>query len=254
MQVVVTMAGLGQRFKDQGYDIPKPFIKVGDKFAFQHLTETFPKNWKVYFVINKDLDSSYQKIIRDTYPDSCLVETNYSDRGPFDTVKAALPALNSHGPIIITYCDYSLLWNPEHFQKKVQEINPDAAVVGIRGFHVTYSGPNTYCHYQVKDQFITQLQEKKMYSASIYEEWTSCGMYYFRNKNLLNESLQEQLIQNLNFQGKEYYISLSLQAMLNKKTEFKILNYPVDYMIQLGTPFDIQTYEYWRKIFQSDSF
>lgn len=250
MQVIVTMAGLGQRFKDQGYDTPKPFIQVDQKFIFQHLTDTFPTDWKIFFVINKDLETLYQKEIIQLYPDSELIKIDYSERGPVDTVNAAIPFLNSIEPVIVTYCDYSLIWDAEHFEKKMKSTAPDAAVIGIKGFHATYSGPNTYCHYQVRDQFVSHLQEKQMYSTDIYQEWTSCGMYYFKNKALLQKSLEEQLLQGLSFHNKEYYISLALQAMLNKNPEFKILNYPVKNMIQFGTPFDIQTYEYWRKIFK----
>ena len=47
---IMPMAGRGQRFKNYGYEIPKPLIKVGKKPMFAKATESFPKNLKWIFI------------------------------------------------------------------------------------------------------------------------------------------------------------------------------------------------------------
>lgn len=232
MQVVITMAGLGQRFKDQNYSVPKPFVKIHDKYVIEHLTGQFPVHWKLFFVVNEELEQKYVDTLKST-----VIKTKYSERGPIDTVLAALPQLVGNEPTLISYCDFTLRWDPIDFEKAVAAV--DAAVVGYTGMHPTFLGPNSYCHYRVSGAWIKELQEKKLYTGKLETEWTSCGLYYFKSAQFLEECLNQQLKQSLNYNGKEYYTSLALQAMLNVKPELKILNYPIDTFIQLGTPFDV---------------
>lgn len=243
MQVIITMAGLGQRFKDQSdknpiYKDPKPFVQVHNKYVIEYLVEQFSTDWKLFFVVNEDLEEKYIQFLKERFKNSMIVKTPYSERGPIDTVLAAWPYVQKDEPTLVSYCDYSLRWDATHFEKTVADV--DAAVVGYTGFHPTFLGPNSYCHYLVDGSYVQELQEKKLYTGKLDTEWTSCGLYYFKSADFLNRCLQEQLKQNLNYNGKEFYTSLALQAAKNANPQLKILNYPIKTFIQLGTPFDIE--------------
>lgn len=245
MQVIITMAGRGQRFKDQAhrnknYQAPKPFVKVKDKYVIEHLVEQFPNHWKLFFVVNQELDSKYIHFLKTHFVSATVVQTEYSSRGPLDTVLSALPFVSLDEPTIVTYCDYTLRWDVNHFEKTVYNKQVDAAVVGYTGFHPTFLGPNSYCHYLVNEGQILELQEKKLYTGQLETEWTSCGLYYFKSAVFLQECLAEQQRQDLNYNGKEFYTSLALQAMKNVNPKIQILNYPISSFIQMGTPFDIE--------------
>lgn len=227
------MAGLGQRFSKQGYTDPKPFIQIHGATVIEHLIHQFPKHWKLFFVVNENLESKYIQQLPST-----VIKTSYSERGPLDTVLASLPHLEKDQPTLVSYCDFSLRWDPRDFEKAVS--NVDAAVVGYTGFQPTFLGPNTYCHYLVEGQWVKELQEKKLYTGKLETEWTSCGLYYFKSAKFLEECLAEQLRQNLNYAEKDFYISLALQAMLNTSSKLSVLNYPIKTFIQFGTPFDIE--------------
>lgn len=260
MQVIITMAGLGQRFKDSGEAVAKPFVPVGEKSALKHLTDILPAEWKIYFAIGDHLRSAeteleIQKLNKENYE---IIYVPYSSRGPIDTVQSVLPYLNLDQPVIVSYCDYTMIWNPEKFIAEIQKTNSDAAIVSYKGFHPTYLGPNSYCHLLVdENQFVTDLQEKKLFTENLQTEWTSCGMYYFKSADFLKECLSEQLKQDLCYrtasqpERAEYYTSLALKAMKNKNPETKILNYEIKYFIQFGTPFDVQVYAYWSNYFSA---
>lgn len=237
MQVIITMAGLGQRFKDQGYLEPKPFIKIKDKCVIEYLVQKFPQHWKLFFVINEDLDQQYIDFLNSKFSNSKVIKTKYSDRGPIDTVLAAIPYVNNE-PTLVSYCDFSLDWDAEDFELSVDGY--DAAVVGYTGFQPTFLGPNSYCHYLVEGDRVKELQEKVLYTGKLETEWTSCGLYYFKSADFLHQCLQAQDEQKLSYQGKEYYTSLAIQAILNQKLETHVLNYKIKKFFQFGTPFDIQ--------------
>ncbi len=245
MQVIITMAGNSQRYIDEGFNPPKSFIKIDDHYMIDLLIKQFPPEWKLFFVVQNNLEQKYLN-----YLDAIgkVVLVNYSERGPLDSVLACYDVLNFTVPTIVTYCDFSFKWNTLDFLSKVNE--SDAAVLGITGFHSTFSGPNSYCHYLVKNGFVTELQEKKLFSDNIEKEWTSCGLYYFKSAEFLKKCLHLQIDQDLKYQTGEYYISLALQAALNSESSLKILNYPIDQFIQFGTPYDLKMYLYWKNIFK----
>ena len=43
MNIVIPMAGSGQRFVDAGYTDPKPLIKVGGKMIVEYVIDMFEK-------------------------------------------------------------------------------------------------------------------------------------------------------------------------------------------------------------------
>lgn len=241
MQVIITMAGLGQRFRDAGYSVPKPFIKIGEKTVLDHLLNCFPRDWKVVLAVNESFQFE-NKILQQNVS---VVPVPYSKRGPLDTVRAVLTVLDLNQAVCVSYCDYVMLWDPIQFIQVAQ--NADAAIVSYRGFHPTYYGPNSYCHMAVNErsQQVLDLQEKKLFTEDIQNEWTSCGLYYFKSAAFLKECLLAQEQQNLNYNGGEFYTSLAIKAMMNLKPDLKVLNYPITHFIQLGTPEDTERFEFW---------
>ncbi len=243
MQVIITLGGKGQRFTDAGYSGPKPLVLVGAKPAIQYLIEAFPENWKLLFVIGEQFRTSdLEDSICNIRLGAEVLYVDYSERGPIDTVAAALPMLNLEEPVIVSYCDYTMLWDPQDFAEAVEDF--DAAVVTCKGFHPTYYGPNSYCHLKVDGEKVLELQEKKLYTKSLQDEVTSVGLYYFKSVQFLSKALIMQLNQDLKYKT-EYYTSLAIQAVLNEDKNARVLNFPITHMVQLGTPPDVQRFEYW---------
>lgn len=256
MQIIITMAGLGQRFKDAGGDVAKPFVQVDGKPVLKHLTDVLPDDWKIFFAVGEHLksDDTEKQIKNLNKNDYEIIYVPYSAQGPVDTVAAVLPRLELNKPVIVSYCDYTMIWDAADFLQQINITNADAAIVSYKGFQPTYLGPNSYCHLKVdENNFVTDLQEKKLYTDNIQKEWTSCGLYYFKSSAFLKECLLEQQKQNLCFKRDgvdlEFYTSLALLAIKNTEPKIKILNFQIKYFIQFGTPFDIQLYEYFKNYF-----
>ena len=252
MQVVITIAGLGQRFQQQGYAQPKPLVSVIDKPAIYYLIESFSKTWKLFFVIGQHLkNTEVEAVIKSYRSDAVVIYTTNSDRGPVDTVLAAIPFLDPTQSVVVSYCDYALVWDPDQFNDFVKDSDCDCAVISYRGFHPTYLGPNTYAHLLVDEESnrILKIQEKKLFTNDIQKEWSSVGFYYFRNVSLLEKGIQLQLKHNLKH-GNEFYTSLAIQALLNESLDLKTRNYEISHIMQMGTPADIQLIEKWYMIYK----
>ena len=52
MKIIIPMSGVGQRFQDAGYQLPKPLILVDDKPIIQHVVEMFSIEDEFVFIIS----------------------------------------------------------------------------------------------------------------------------------------------------------------------------------------------------------
>lgn len=223
MQVIITMAGSGQPYQKAGFKSPKPLVDVAGQKMMDWVLQVFPTDWKIILACNPEVfDQLKVAGFQNKNVQVALVKP--TARGPLDTVIQVLDLVNMTKPIIVSYCDYTMLWNPNAFLQMAQLQVADAAIVSFKGFHPTYFGPNSYCHLQVENNSVIELQEKKLYTDSLFQEWTSCGLYYFKSAHYMNRCFDEQIAKNLKHSGGEFYTSLAIKAMMLKE-KTKVLNY-----------------------------
>ena len=48
------MSGLGSRFLEEGYKLPKPLIEVDNKEIISHVLNIFPEIYSVLFICNEE--------------------------------------------------------------------------------------------------------------------------------------------------------------------------------------------------------
>ena len=54
MQLIIPMSGIGKRFVEKGYNVPKPLISISGKPMVQHVVEMFPGVEEVLFIVNRN--------------------------------------------------------------------------------------------------------------------------------------------------------------------------------------------------------
>ena len=52
MHIIIPLSGIGKRFIDSGYPVPKPLIKVEDIPIIEHVVNLFPGESKFTFICN----------------------------------------------------------------------------------------------------------------------------------------------------------------------------------------------------------
>lgn len=254
MQVVVTVAGLGQRFRFEGFAQPKPIVPVMGKAAITYLIESFNPEWELIFAIGEHYkNTDVEKVIKKSCSKAVTVYVPHSSRGPIDTVLAVLPRLDEKKPVAVSYCDYAMIWQPDVFKTFLSDSACDVCIPVYKGFHPTYLGPNTYAHLLVDEKTarVRQIQEKKLFGKNIEDEWSSPGFYYFKSVELLKKGMALQLRSDLK-NGSEFYTSLAAQALMNHDSAIKVMHYPVSHFLQMGTPADLMHVEYWHKYILQD--
>jgi bifunctional N-acetylglucosamine-1-phosphate-uridyltransferase/glucosamine-1-phosphate-acetyltransferase GlmU-like protein len=92
------------------------------------------------------------------------------------------------------------------------------------------------------------IQEKKPFTEDRMSEYASNGTYYFKSGRMMKQyfSMLMNLSETIN---NEYYVSMVYNLM---KRDGLIINiFEIDYMLQWGTPYDLNVYNMWSNYFNN---
>jgi len=247
IQVVIPMSGLGQRFLDAGYKEIKPLIRVNDTPIIERLLEKIPANWPCTFILSSaQKDSSLPAVLAKLRPQGKIHYIEPHKKGPGWALQQALPSLEKNQPVLVSYCDFGMIWDPWDFKKYVEITQCDSCVICYRGFHAHYLSPTTYAFCRMENDQVKEIKEKGSFTSNRENEPASAGMYYFRSTQILESALSFQFKNSL-FHKDESYTSLTVQALLQENPKSNVKIYEIPYFFQWGTPEDLQNYEYWER-------
>ena len=60
LNLIIPMAGKGERFSKAGYLDYKPFIKINEKFMYEYVTKNFPDYVNVWIITCEKYLNEYQ--------------------------------------------------------------------------------------------------------------------------------------------------------------------------------------------------
>lgn len=95
MNIIIPLGGKGERFMKNGYDKPKPLIKIFEKCMINYVIDNLyiSKNDKVFIIYNKNLDNyDFNKYINDTYPFITLIKIN-DTKGASETLLLGIESI-----------------------------------------------------------------------------------------------------------------------------------------------------------------
>ena len=252
MQIVIPMSGFGERFRRDGYSVPKPLIEVDGKPIIQHVIEMFPGEEKFIFICNENhlQESRYKmkEILSDICPSGTIVAIPEHKLGPVYAVLQAIEVVDLGEPTIVNYCDFTCYWDYQHFKKFVGNKNCDGAIPSYRDFHPHTLWNNNYAYIKEEDLCVLDIQEKKPFTTNAQKEFASSGTYYFKSGKMMKKYFQQTIDEQL-MVGNEYYVSMPYKPMVNDG--LSVLVYELNYFMQWGTPQDLEDYNYWSGMFQS---
>lgn len=143
--LVVPMAGLGQRFADEGYALTKPLIPVSGLPMVAQATHDLPPAEQQVFVLRVDMPG-YENVANQLsvrYTEALIKTIDRVTQGQACTALIGLDALESNlekscSPITIGACDNGALYNVEAFGKLVQDPSVDVIVWELAVIQMRY--------------------------------------------------------------------------------------------------------------------
>ena len=242
------MAGHSKRFQAAGYTVPKPFIMIDGKTMIEHVCQLFSPRDEFIFVCNREhlqAEPYYRDVLTRIAPCTHIVEVEPHDLGPVYSTLAADAYMRDDEPVIISYCDYTVLWNYRRFLHKAAMY--EGAIPVFRGFHPASLGDTYYCYIRTNsDLEMLELREKQSFTANRSAEFASTGVYYLDQWRTFKKYGQE-LIERGEKVTDEYFVSLIYPAMVRDGQSVCV--YEVEKFICWGTPKDLEEYLFWSEYF-----
>lgn len=249
MQIIIPMAGHGDRFRSAGYRDPKPLIPIDGKPMIAHVLALFPGETDVLLLCNSDhlAHSALREVLLTLCPSSRIVEIPSHTLGPVQTLLHAEEHIADAEPVLVSYCDYDMRWSYPSFLKFASSTNAAGIVGCYTGFHPHLLGSNFYAGVRADESGrILEIREKYSFTDDKTQSWHSNGLYYFQTGALLKRYCREYRESGRAVNG-EYYVSMLYTLMLRDGLDVRV--YPIEQFAQWGTPEDLAQYTYWSGYF-----
>ena len=250
--LVVPMAGLGQRFADEGYPLTKPLIPVSGLPMVLQATHDLPSAKHHVFVLRTNMPG-YRDVINqlsELYPKAIIKTIDSVTEGQACTALIGLEALESNvgkdcSPITIGACDNGSLYDVESFDKLIQDDSVDVIVCGVRGYPNAVRNPKMFGWIDAIDDQVRSISVKTPMEKPESDPIV-LGTFTFRRIEDFRQALDRLIARDGRING-EFYIDSLINDAIALGLRCRLLE--VDSYLCWGTPNDLRTFEYWQSCF-----
>ena len=162
MNVVIPMAGTGNRFVQKGYADPKPLIKANNKRIIEYIVRMFSEEDNITFICN-DVHANttdMTMILEELHPTCNIQVIPQHKKGPIFTLLGSLSSLPDDEEVIISYCDNPLTWDYDKFKRYNLENNLDGCILTHSGFHPHTLNNTKMAFLKVNNGLMEEIKEK----------------------------------------------------------------------------------------------
>ena len=265
MNIIIPMAGAGQRFKDAGYKVGKPVLPVinrkdGKEYpmvvcAVMDLPGVEQDGRNVTF-IERDFhkEDGTEEMIREYYPEASFIAIDRLTDGQACTCLLARDKINNNEPLLIAGCDNGMsfpLASFEHMEKKC-----DVMIFTYKHNSSVLKNPNAYGWVIVDEDSckVTGVSVKKALSNTPMEDHAIVATFWFnRGGDFVRAA--EKMIQEEDRINGEFYVDQVIAHCLELR--FDVKAFEIERYIGWGTPKDYEEYtstiKYWKDYVTNES-
>jgi NDP-sugar pyrophosphorylase family protein len=250
---LIPLAGEGSRFKNDGYDIPKPLIEVsGNKMIIQAF-EAYPVPDKASFIVLDSHCAAYgiDAILKDAYPGCEVIKLDHVTEGQAITASLGVATEDLDKPLLIAACDNGLIIDGDAYSKLIMEDSYDVICLTFRNNPTVGANPKGYGYVKVDaSNKILGVSVKVPISETPMNDHAIVGAFYFKTARAFMDGVDYIRKNDCRING-EFYIDsiMGILDALNLKGTVLECDYE-----SWGTPNDYKTYCYWQSFFHKAAF
>ena len=246
--VVVPMAGLGKRFKEEGYKETKPLLPVSGEPMIKQALSFLPKAKEYSFVVRGDMPNveKLSNELSQKYDNSTVTKIPTLTEGQAVTAKFGVEALNNQNSLLtIGVCDCGVIYDQQEFNKLAKDQSIDVIVWTVRGHPHACRNPNMYGWVREQNNIVTGISVKTPLESPETDPVVT-GIFSFKSHDIFQKSYDSLMKRNYKVNG-EYYLDSCIQDALDLGYNCAMLE--VQHYISWGTPNDYKTFHYWQECF-----
>lgn len=229
LNILVLLAGKGQRFVDAGYIVPKPFIEWKGQQLLSHVignvTPIEPHRW--IFVARKEHEE-YMKEYQEGLPSAQVVYIKEVTDGAARSALFASSLIDNDDELLIVNSDQKAIFREQNsIQPMLNYFKEfDGGIATFKSSETKWSYART-----VADR-VTEVKEKEVISSN-----ATVGIYYYKKGRDFVRAATNMIKNNDTFCLEFYVAPVFNWAIKDGK---KITFCEIEEMISLGTPEDLE--------------
>lgn len=238
LTIVITMGGLGNRFRKAGYTIPKYMIEINEKSMFYlsllSLSSLTPIAKQYIFIVLDDQSVDVCKFIKNecnklNIHNYKIIKLNCLTDGQATTALLGSKYWQKDSPLLIYNIDTYI--EPGH-------LVPD--IFRGDGFIPCFTGIGNHWSFVKLNskKEVVEVREKKRIS-----DYCTIGAYFFKTCALYEELYNSYYKDNMNNINGEKYIAPLYNDLIKKGGKIFISNIPSKYVHVLGTPEELEQFK-----------
>ena len=149
---------------------------------------------------------------------------------------------------MIASADYEQRYNPELWQKIIENQEIDGAIWTYRSGSMALKDPENFAYCRVRKDGVTidKVVEKKTISDTPHLDPLVIGTFWYRRAGDFKDAVKDMVANNILVNG-EHYVGTSINYLIKNRKKFVIFD--IDQWISFGDPFELQVLEYWQEHF-----
>lgn len=267
MNIIIPMAGAGQRFADEGYKISKPAIPTTDRRTGKKIPMVVGATMDLPGVKDDGSNITYidrvfhktdgvEDAIRAYYPDAGFITVEKLTEGQACTCLLAKNVIDNEEPLLIAGCDNGMIIDQDKFERMTAEC--DVLAFTYRHNQAVLAKPDAYGWMVVEDEStckITGVSIKKAISDTPMEDHAIVATFWFKHGSDFVRAAEKMIAENDRV-NHEFYVDQVMKHCLELGLDARV--FEIDRYIGWGTPKDYEEYEatikYWKEYTDSEGF
>lgn len=239
LNILLPMAGRGERFREAGFKLPKPLIDVQGRPMTKVVIDNLRPNAAhrfIFLCLREHIEQfGLDEKLAEWAPGREIIIVDQVTQGAACTVLLAKHLFNNSNPLMIANCDQYVDCDIDDYLSTMEQSTADGLIMTFLSDHPKWS----YCGMRT-DGTVSSVIEKKVISNE-----ATVGIYNYRKGSDFVSAAEEMIKKDLRVNG-EFYVAPVYNEMIAKGAKLVTHNIGSDGkgMYGLGTPAD---YDYFMK-------
>lgn len=252
MQLIVPMAGLGQRFADAGYTTPKPLIPICGVPMVVRAVQDLPQAGHIVFVVHPRHIEEYQvdRALRRHFPGCSVAVTPGLTEGQACTVRLGCEEIDLDDDVLVCACDNTHVYDAARFDFLRRESGAEVIIWTYRNDARVLRSPKSFGWVRTRPNQVevVDVSCKQPISETPIKDHVVSGTFWFSSGRGMRDAIDLLVASNRRVRN-EFYLDVVPNLYLEASR--LVLAFEVEKYIGWGTPDEFEDFMRWRQYFSA---
>lgn len=247
---LIPMAGRGNRFFQQLYNLPKPFIPIMDEPMFLAAVKSFPSADKYIFLCRTQHVERYQldHLFENRFQQHEVILVDELTEGQACTCLLAKKSFDLDDGLFIASCDYQTIYDEKKYEALMRDKSVDVIIWTFKIDSIKKADPKAFAYCRTEGGRVIEVVEKKTISDTPEHDLAVVGSFTYKKASAFVDGARQMIAKNIRVNN-EFYVGTSINQLI--AAGLNVVTFEIDQFISFGTPFELSSVHYWQEYFDA---